>query len=122
MLSLGEFTLEQAENRSRQFIGDIILDGRRHVSIIGVGNGPLSAALAALHAIVDGALTIREYSEHSIGEGTGALAASYVELLYELPGSKKTHGWGVASDTDITGSGIKAVLTAVSKIGVVINA
>jgi len=121
-LSLGEFKLEQAENRTRRFIGDIILDGQREVSATGVGNGPLSAALTALRAIVDGVLTIREYSEHSVGEGTEVLAASYVELVYELPGSKKTSGWGVATDTDITGSGIKAVLTAASSIGVVIKA
>lgn len=120
-LSLGDFKLEQAENRSRRFVGDIVVDGQKTISATGIGNGPLSAVLAALHPIIDGFLTIREYSEHSIGEGTEVLAASYLELVYELPGIKNIHGWGVATDTDITGSGIKAALTAASNVGVVLK-
>jgi 2-isopropylmalate synthase len=120
-LSLGDFKLEQTENRNRRFIGDIVVEGERQISTNGVGNGPLSATLMALHDIINGVLTIREYSEHSIGEGTEVLAASYVELSYEVPGAKKVYGWGVSTDTDITGSGIKAVLTAASNIGVVLK-
>jgi 2-isopropylmalate synthase len=120
-LSLGEFKLEKAENRDRRFIGDIVVQGQKQISVNGIGNGPLSATLAALRDIVDGVLTIREYSEHSVGEGTEVLAASYVELVYEISGAKKAHGWGVSTDTDITGSGIKAVLTAASNIGVVLK-
>ncbi len=120
-LSLGDFRLEQAENRSRRFVGDIVVDGQKIIHATGIGNGPLSAVLAALHPIIDGVLTIREYSEHSIGEGTEVLAASYLELVYELPGTKKIHGWGVATDTDITGSGIKAAFTAASNVGVILK-
>lgn len=120
-LSLGDFKLEQAENRGRRFVGDIIVDGQKQISTIGVGNGPLSATLVAMQDVVDGVLTIREYFEHSIGEGTEVLAASYVELSYEAPGIKKRFGWGVSTDTDITGSGIKAVLTAASNIGVILK-
>lgn len=120
-LSLGDFRLDQAEKRNRRFVGDIIVEGQRRASVNGVGNGPLSATLAALRDIVSGLLTIREYSEHSIGEGTEVLAASYVELLYEVAGAEKAYGWGVSTDTDITGSGIKAVLTAASNIGVILK-
>lgn len=116
-LSLGDFKLEQTENRGRRFVGDIIVDGERHISGIGLGNGPLSAALAAVHPLIEGVLTIREYSEHSMGEGAEVVAASYVELVYEAPDAKKVSAWGVATDTDITGSGIKAVLTAASNLG-----
>jgi len=89
--------------------------------VTGNGNGPLSSTLSALHSIIDGSLSIREYSEHSVGEGTEVVAASYVELLYEAPGTKKRHAWGVSTNTDITASGIRAVLAAASNLNVVIK-
>jgi len=89
--------------------------------IRGEGNGPLSALLSALHSHVEGTLTIREYSEHSVGEGTEVIGASYVELTYEVVGSKK-NAWGVATDADTTASGIKAVLCAANRLDIVIRA
>jgi len=86
-------------------------------SIEGEGNGPLSAMLSALHSQIEGVLAIREYSEHSIGEGEDVRAASYVELVYDVgKGEKKTSSWGVAADADITASGLKAVLSAASTL------
>ncbi|KAJ3500573.1 hypothetical protein NLJ89_g9735 [Agrocybe chaxingu] len=118
---LGNFKLEHVgEGSARQFVGDIIVDGGKR-SVKGDGNGPLSSALSALHSLIGGTLTVREYSEHSIGEGTEVVAASYVELLYEVTGSKKVSAWGVATDTDIAASGIKAVFTAASNLGVVVK-
>ena len=113
--------LLQTENRGRQFTGDFILDGQRTVSVTGLGNGPLSATLAALHPNIEGTVVIREYAEHSLGEGTEVKAASYVEVVYEAPGARKVSAWGVATDTDITGSGIKAVLTAANNVKVILK-
>lgn len=49
------------------------------------------------------------------------LAASYVELLYEKVDENglnvRKFGWGVASDTDIAASGLKAVMAAASRVG-----
>ncbi|KAF5315926.1 hypothetical protein D9611_004791 [Ephemerocybe angulata] len=116
---LGSFKLEHVgEGSRRQFVGEIIFNGEAK-AVAGEGNGPLSSALAALHPHIEGELSIREYSEHSIGEGTEVVAASYVELLYEVPGSKKRSAWGIGTDTDITASGIKAVFNAASSLEVV---
>ena len=120
-LSLSDFKLEKAENYNHRFIGDIVADGDKKVSVYGVGNGPLSATLAALCDIIDGVLTIREYSVHSVGEGTEMLEVSYVDLAYEVFGAQTSCGWGISADTNIFGSGIKAVLTAASNIGVVLK-
>jgi len=115
---LGNFKLEQVGDGSRrQFVGDINVEGEKR-AVSGEGNGPLSSALSALQNFINGVLTIREYSEHSVGEGADVVAASYVELTYEKPGAKKTRAWGVATDTDITASGIKAVMTAASNLKV----
>jgi 2-isopropylmalate synthase len=117
--SMTSFNLEHVEGGS-QLKGEFVFDGHAR-QIRGEGNGPLSAMLAVLHSQIEGTLTIREYSEHSIGEGTGALAASYVQLGYEVTGSKKSSAWGVSSDTDITASGLKAVLSAASGLEIIVK-
>jgi 2-isopropylmalate synthase len=113
------FKLEHVDGGSRrQLTGDFVFEGQVR-SICGQGNGPLSAALAALHSQLEGTVSIREYSEHSIGEGTEVKAASYVELVDDAGGKKKkTSVWGVGVDTDITASGIKAVLNAASRLDI----
>lgn len=112
------FNLEHVDATKRVLTGDFILFGSQR-KVRGEGNGPLSSSLSALRSHVEGTLTIREYSEHSIGEGAEVVAASYVELLYELPGEKKRSSWGVATDADITASGIKAVLSSAGKLQLV---
>ncbi|KAF9030741.1 2-isopropylmalate synthase [Hymenopellis radicata] len=116
--SLQTFTLEHVDATKRILTGEFFLFGSVR-SVRGEGNGPLSSTLSAISAFVEGGLTIREYSEHSIGEGAEVVAASYVEVLYEPAGEKKRSGWGVATDADITASGIKAVLCAVGKLALV---
>jgi 2-isopropylmalate synthase len=119
-LSLQSFELGRLE-RGILFSGEFVLEGKVEI-VKGVGNGPLSALLACLHQVIEGSLAIREYSEHAIGEGTEVSAATYVELVYgvmENERERKTSGWGVVSDTDITASGLHAVMSAASRVGVV---
>ncbi|KAJ7156991.1 hypothetical protein C8R43DRAFT_1096127 [Mycena crocata] len=121
-LAMPAFKMEHVGNGSRRLItGEVVFYGETK-QINGEGNGPLSALLAALHVYVDGTLTLREYSEHSLGEGAEVVAASYVELVYELQGQKKRSAWGVATDTDITASGLLAVLGAASRLEVAMKA
>ena len=135
---LKSFNLKAREDGARIFTGTIVI--RRKVvpssspggqpavngthaeeteeerTLIGEGNGPLSALLAGLHQHVVERVTIREFAGHSIGEGSGVQAASYVELIMEPPhGPRST--WGLAKDQDITASGLKAVLHAASGLG-----
>lgn len=116
---LASFKLEHIDATRRQLNGEFLFAGEKR-TVSGEGNGPLSSTLAALHQQISGTLAIREYSEHSIGEGTEVVAASYVELVYEAPGQKKRFAWGIGTDTDITASGIKAVLNAASSLDVVV--
>ncbi|KAF8737651.1 hypothetical protein AX14_012533 [Amanita brunnescens Koide BX004] len=117
-LALGEHNMADEGSGRRRFTGTISFSGQnRHVT--GAGNGPLSAVLASLHSQLRGSLSIKEYSEHSVGEGTDVVAASFVELVCEVPGLGKKSAWGVSTDTDITVSGIKAVLSAASQLDLV---
>jgi 2-isopropylmalate synthase len=114
--SMISFKLSHLEGNQRQLTGEFTIFGQTK-TISGTGNGPLSSVLSALHGEIEGTLALREYSEHSIGEGVDVVAASYVELTYELPGSKKkSSAWGVAADADITASGIRAVLSAANRL------
>lgn len=115
---LVSFKMEHLDGTRRQLNGEFLFSGEKR-KVSGEGNGPLSATLAALNQQISGTLSIREYSEHSIGEGTEVVAASYVELVYEAPGQKKTSAWGVGADADITASGLKAVLNSASTLDVV---
>ena len=107
------FTLENLDaGRRSRLSGQFIINGKP-VALEGEGNGPLSAAVEAVNRGLDGKVSIKEYAEHSIGEGSEVMAASYVEVAYVGPGgSPKWTTWGVAIDHDITASGLKAVLAA----------
>ncbi|KAF5387504.1 hypothetical protein D9757_006531 [Collybiopsis confluens] len=116
------FKLNHLDGSRRALSGSFIFLGGSPRAISGSGNGPLSSLLAALHTQIDGTLSIRDYSEHSIGEGSEVVAASYVDLVYEVPSKKtKTSAWGVATDTDITESGVKAVLNALNDLDIVVK-
>jgi len=119
-ITLDSFKLEDRSGGGKQIIGEFTFAGHNR-TVVGAGNGPLSSVLAALLSQIEGILSIREYSEHSIGEGTEVVAASYVELVYEVAGAKKRSSWGVSTHTDITASGIHAVLSAVRALDVVLK-
>ena len=120
--SIRSFKVDNVGNGTRKaFSGVLEVEGKQ-IPISGEGNGPLSAFLSAIHSHIEkGTLSVREYSEHAIGEGTEVKAVSYVELVYEVGVEQKTEKsstWGVAADTDITGSGLMAVLAAAENLGV----
>ncbi|KAE9388354.1 2-isopropylmalate synthase [Gymnopus androsaceus JB14] len=116
------FKLDHLDDKRRALSGSFTFFGGASRSISGSGNGPLSSVLAALHTQIAGTLSIRDYWEHSIGEGSEVTAASYVDLVYEVEGRKtKLSAWGVATDTDITASGVKAVLNAVNDLDIVMK-
>lgn len=102
------------QNAPKRLTAKIRVDhGVREIS--GEGNGPLSSFLDALQGDLGISLSIREYSEHSVGAGSDVKAATYVELIPPHADARdKTRGgfWGVGVDADITASGLKAVVSA----------
>lgn len=105
---------EGTRDTGRRFEGRLTVDGAVRI-IRGEGNGPISALLEALRGHLDLHLSVREYSEHSIGEGTSVKAASYVELVKPDADSnnKAISGyWGVGIDSNIAASALRAVISA----------
>ena len=78
-----------------------------------VGNGPLDAVKVALHDTTDANVTIVDYTQHALGEGSNARAAAYICMRDEKTG-KVTHGVGVSSN--ITRAGIRAVFSALNRL------
>ncbi|KAI0797529.1 hypothetical protein C8Q75DRAFT_728812 [Abortiporus biennis] len=117
-ISLERFKLQDGENGKKQLTGTLVWNGKSKEAS-GSGVGPLSSLVDILHKEIEGILTCKHYSEHSVSEGTEVQAASYVELSYELPGQAKKSSWGIGLDTDITASMLKALLSSVVGLDVV---
>lgn len=78
------------------------------------GNGPIDAVKLAIHQSV-GALdvTILNYDEHSLSEGSHAKAAAYIQMKDSRTGNV-TFGVGVSSN--ITKASIRAVFSAMNRL------
>jgi 2-isopropylmalate synthase len=87
---------------------DVFLDGEER-ALQGTGNGPIAAFVDALGG-VGIAVQVLDYSEHALGSGGDARAASYVECSV---GGKVL--WGVGMDTNIVRASLKAVVSAVNR-------
>ncbi len=82
-------------------------------AISGEGNGPISALVHALRRGLGVEVEVLDYAEHALGAGEEATAVAYVEV--------RSHGevrWGVGMDPNITTASMKAVLSALERLGV----
>ena len=78
----------------------------------GQGNGPIDAFI---HALRDGELfngKIVDYSEHTMGLGSDATAAAYVEID---TGDRDTI-WGVGLHESIVSASLRAIVAAVNNL------
>ena len=85
-------------------------DGR---TIAGEGNGPISALVHALRHDLGIEVEVLDYAEHALGAGEEATAVAYVEVR-----SGGGVRWGVGIDPNITTASLKAVLSALDRLGV----
>jgi len=62
----------------RRLTADVTVDGKPR-AIHGLGNGPIDAYIHALKEEMGVDLTVVDYNEHAVSQGSDALAAAYVE-------------------------------------------
>ncbi|KND45255.1 MULTISPECIES: 2-isopropylmalate synthase [Streptomyces] len=87
---------------------EAVVDGTE-TTLVGTGNGPISAFFHALQGIgIDARLL--DYQEHTMSEGASAQAASYIEVAIE---DKVL--WGIGIDANTTRASLKAVVSAVNR-------
>ncbi|MCE0522353.1 MAG: 2-isopropylmalate synthase [Methylacidiphilales bacterium] len=81
--------------------------------ISGAGNGPVAAFVHALLSCGVDPFEIVSYSEHSLGTGADAKAVAYFEI--KTGAGQST--FGAATDTNIEIASLKAVLSALNRLG-----
>jgi 2-isopropylmalate synthase len=81
------------------------------VEISGSGNGPIDAAAHAISQFAGLEVSVVDYHEHAIGEGSDVAAVCYVEVKVN---NGKTV-FGVAQDRNIITAAIKALINGVNR-------
>jgi 2-isopropylmalate synthase len=104
---LVDFEERRAADGDRIFSGTIEVDGRAQ-SVSGRGKGLISSVLATLNDAFGLALEVVDYSEHALGTGTDARAATYIECT--TPEGRTV--WGVGIDQDVATASVRAILSA----------
>tara|TARA_R110002051_G_scaffold105501_1_gene178467 strand:- start:18420 stop:20144 length:1725 start_codon:yes stop_codon:yes gene_type:complete len=79
--------------------------------IEGKGTGPIDGFIDALSSYLGVALSVADYSEHSLQHGSNASAIAYVEV--EHPGGKL---FGVGINTNIVAASLEAIVSAANRI------
>ncbi len=90
----------------------LLVDGA-HRTVTGRGNGPVAAFVHALQHGCGVDVEVLDYAEHAVSAGTDATAAAYVEAQ-DGDGAVR---WGIGLDESILVASLKAVLSAVSRLG-----
>ncbi len=92
--------------------------GQQQAQVQGQGAGPVEAFVDALQRHTGCELAVLDYHEHAVGAGAQARAAAYLEMRI---GGQRTL-FGVGMDANIVSASIKAVLSAVLRAGLAIDA
>lgn len=84
-----------------------------------VGNGPIDAVKRGLQEELNVAIKILDYEEHALQSGSNSQAAAYIHLL-DADDGRVTYGVGVSSN--ITRASVRAIFSAVNRLGLGENA
>ena len=79
-----------------------------------VGNGPIDAVQRGLQQELDTRIKILDYEEHALQSGSNSQAAAYIHLL-DADSGNVTYGVGVSSN--ITRASVRAIFSAVNRMG-----
>lgn len=79
-----------------------------------VGNGPIDAVQRGLQQELDVSIKVLDYEEHALQSGSNSQAAAYIHLL-DADSGRVTYGVGVSSN--ITRASVRAIFSAVNRMG-----
>ncbi|HEY3528765.1 MAG TPA: 2-isopropylmalate synthase [Nocardioides sp.] len=99
---------------------NVYVDGHL-LTLTGEGNGPIAAFVDAINGVERpaGSFDVRvlDYHEHALSAGGDAIAAAYVECAITGAGGETDVVWGVGLDANIVTASLKAVISAVNRVG-----
>src|SRR5690606_18041414 len=102
----------RAADGDRIFTGTIEVDGHEQ-RVSGRGKGLISSVLATLEQAFGLQLEVQDYTEHALGTGTDARAATYIECTT----SEGRTVWGVGIDEDVAAASVRAIISAANGAG-----
>jgi 2-isopropylmalate synthase len=79
-----------------------------------VGNGPLDAVRRGVRENLHRDIRILDYTEHALTSGSDSQAAAYIHMMDENSG---TVTWGVGVSSNITRASVRAMFSAMNRIG-----
>jgi 2-isopropylmalate synthase len=111
-IELLSFTSQATGKEAVSCSAEVVFQGTKQ-TIVGQGNGPISALVHALAAKGWAKFTLRDYRSHALTAGEQSAAAAYVSLQSE---DGRTI-WGCGVDANIELAGLKALVSAVNRLG-----
>ena len=101
-----------SEFDTRVFV--VYTDHGAEKSFEAVGNGPIDAVKRGLQEVIGEEMKILDYEEHALQSGSNSQAAAYIHLL-DVDNGSVTYGVGVSSN--ITRASVRAIFSAVNRLG-----
>lgn len=100
-----------ASQKGSRVVAAEITDGGEAKRIEGKGTGPIDGFINALSIYLGIPMSVADYSEHSLQQGSNAAAIAYVEV--EHPGGKL---FGVGINTNIVTASLEAIVSAANRV------
>ncbi|PWL17112.1 2-isopropylmalate synthase [Falsochrobactrum shanghaiense] len=104
-------TFPDPEQKGRRILTAEITDNGVTKNIEGRGTGPIDGFVDALSKYLGVKMSVSDYSEHSLQQGSDASAISYVEMAY--PDGKL---FGVGINDNIVSASLEAVVSAANRV------
>ncbi|SEB42776.1 2-isopropylmalate synthase [Nitratireductor aquibiodomus] len=104
-------TFPDTSVKGQRIVEATITDGGAETVIKGVGTGPVDGFIDALSKHLGVDMSVVDYSEHSMQQGSNAAAICYMEVQH--PGGKL---FGAGVNTNIVTASLEAVVSAANRI------
>ncbi|MBC8716974.1 2-isopropylmalate synthase [Ochrobactrum sp. Marseille-Q0166] len=104
-------TYPDPEQKGRRILTAEITDNGVTKNIEGKGTGPIDGFIDALSKYLGVKMSVIDYSEHSLKQGSDAAAISYVEVAY--PDGKL---FGVGINDNIVSASLEAIVSAANRV------
>ncbi|NDV85673.1 2-isopropylmalate synthase [Aurantimonas aggregata] len=113
---LDHHTLPDPAHRGERLLEATILDGGEEVTITGRGTGPIDGFIDALSRHLGIAMSVADYSEHSLQHGSNASAISYMDIEYESGAQGSGRLFGAGINKNIVTASLQGIVSAANRI------
>jgi 2-isopropylmalate synthase len=96
--------------KGQRIVTGELTDNGRHVVLEAAGNGPIDGFVNGLATHLDLEMTVIDYSEHSLKQGSNSAAICYMEV-----GIEGRSVFGVGINTNIVAASLEAVVSAANR-------